>query len=61
MDDIATLIKKALPACSTLQPILAVLQNLAVETADDMKFVQKDDLAEMLKPIQVRKLLAHKQ
>lgn len=59
MDDIATLIKKAIPACSTLQPFLAVLQNLAVETVDDMKFVQKDDLAGVLKPIQARKLLAH--
>ncbi|CAM4730716.1 unnamed protein product [Leuciscus chuanchicus] len=61
MDDIDTLIKKSLPAYSTLQPILAVLQNLAVETVDDMKFVQKDALAGVLKPIQVRKLLAHKQ
>ncbi|KAF4099017.1 uncharacterized protein LOC131529002 [Onychostoma macrolepis] len=62
MDDIATLIKEVLPTCSTpdtLQPILDALQNIGVETVDDMKLVQKDDLAGVLKPIQARKLLAH--
>ncbi|KAA0721602.1 hypothetical protein E1301_Tti023215 [Triplophysa tibetana] len=62
MDDIATLIKEALPTCSTpetLQPILDALQNLGVETVEDMKLVQMDDLAGVLKPIQARNLLAH--
>ncbi|KAA0702250.1 FRAS1-related extracellular matrix protein 2 ECM3 -like protein NV domain-containing protein 1 [Triplophysa tibetana] len=62
MDDIATLIKEALPTCSTPdtpQPILDALQNLGVETVEEMKLVQMDDLAGILKPIQARKLLAH--
>ncbi|RXN21988.1 hypothetical protein ROHU_023872 [Labeo rohita] len=62
MNDIDTLIKEALPMCGTpdkLQPILDALQNLGVKTVEDMKLVQKDDLAGVLKPIQERKLLAH--
>ncbi|XP_041835778.1 uncharacterized protein LOC121636375 [Melanotaenia boesemani] len=62
MDDIATLVKEALPMCSTpatLQPIIDVLQDLGVETVDDMKLVQLNDLAGVLRPIQARKLIAH--
>ncbi|XP_065103923.1 uncharacterized protein [Paramisgurnus dabryanus] len=62
MDDIATLIKEALPMYSTtatMQPILDALCDLGVETADDMKHVQTDDLGGVLKPIQARTLLAH--
>lgn len=62
MDDIATHIEQALPMCSTpatLQPILDALKDLGVETVDDLKLVQIDDLAGVLKPIQARKLLAY--
>ncbi|XP_051261868.1 uncharacterized protein LOC127366708 isoform X2 [Dicentrarchus labrax] len=62
MDDIATLIKEALPmrnTPATLQPILDVLQDLGVDTVEDLKFVQIDDLAGVLKPIQATKLFAH--
>lgn len=56
------LVKDALPMCSTpatLQPFMDVLQDVGVETVDDMKLIQIDDLAGMLRPIQARKLIAH--
>ena len=60
MDD--TLVKEALPMCSTpatLQSIMDVLQDVGVETVDDMKLIQINDLAGVLRPIQTRKLIAH--
>ena len=62
MDDIATLVREALPMCgtpATLQPIMDVLHGIGVETVDDMKLVQINDLAGVLRPIQARKLIAH--
>ena len=62
MDDIATPVREALPMCSTpatLQPIMDVLQDVRVETVDDMKLIQINDLAGVLRPIQARKLIAH--
>ena len=59
MDDIATLVKEALPMCSTpatQQPIMDVLQDVGVEMVDDMKLIQINDLAGVLRPIQARKL-----
>lgn len=52
MDDVATHVIEALLMCSTpatLQPILDALQEVGVETVDDMKLVQIDDLADVLK------------
>lgn len=60
MDD--TLVREALPMCSTpatLQPIMDVLQDVRVETGDNMKLIQINDLAGVLRPIQARKLIAH--
>lgn len=62
MDDIATLVREALLMCSTpatLQPIMDVLQDVGVETVDDMKLIQINDLAGVLRPIQARKLITH--
>lgn len=58
MGGIATLIKEALPMCSTpatLQLILDALQDLGMKTVDD-KLYQIDDLAGVLEPIQARQL-----
>ncbi|XP_047445827.1 uncharacterized protein LOC125010923 [Mugil cephalus] len=62
MDNIATFVREALPMCSTpttLQPIMDVLKDIGVETLDDMRLIQINDLADVLRPIQARKLIAH--
>lgn len=38
--------------------VMQTLQNLGVETSNDLTYVSEEDLKGCLKPIQVRKLLA---
>ncbi|KAK6466265.1 hypothetical protein HHUSO_G36549 [Huso huso] len=53
-------ISSVLPNLTTcvLDSVLDTLKNLGVETLDDFRFVKDDDLLMVLKPIEVRKLLA---
>ncbi|KAK6460826.1 hypothetical protein HHUSO_G36946, partial [Huso huso] len=53
-------ISSVLPNLTTcvLNSVLDTLKNLGVETLDDFRFVKDDDLLMILKPIEVRKLLA---
>ncbi|KAI4826626.1 hypothetical protein KUCAC02_030065, partial [Chaenocephalus aceratus] len=38
--------------------LLGVLENLGVGSTEDFKYVEADDLAKFLKPIEVRKVMA---
>lgn len=42
-----------------IQRVVEVIKNLGVSSAMDLKYVEVDDLAGVLKPIQARKVVAH--
>lgn len=41
-----------------IQRVVEVIKNLGVCSAEDLKYVEADDLAAVLKPIEIRKVMA---
>lgn len=58
-DELKIIILKALPRLSdeTQQQIIAALESSGVESKEDLKYVQQDDIRDILPVIQQRKLL----
>nr|XP_023696093.1 uncharacterized protein LOC111858502 [Paramormyrops kingsleyae] len=58
-DEIKVIIFKALPSLSedTRQQIITTLERSGVESIEDLKYVQQDDISNLLPVIQQRKLL----
>jgi len=42
----------------TIQQAVEVIKNIGVCSAEDLKYVESDDLAGVLKPIEIRKMMA---
>ncbi|XP_029914331.1 uncharacterized protein LOC115364059 [Myripristis murdjan] len=58
-DDLAGFVQSVLPNSSTIELVLEALQTLGVETLDDLKYVQEQDLVNVLRPIEARKMIEH--
>lgn len=58
-NEVKDIILQALPKLSSdvLQQILSKLQSSGLESKNDLQYVQKDDLQDLLPVIQLRKLL----
>lgn len=61
MDEVENLIRQLLPQLSSelVEKTKIKLIEIGVESVDDLKLVQEQDLSVVLKPIQIRKLLHH--
>lgn len=42
-----------------IKRVVEVIKDLGVSSADDLKFLEADDLAGVLRPIETRKVIAH--
>lgn len=62
MDDVDSVfsdfIDSVLPNSSTNDLLLKALQSLGVETVDNLNYVQEADLANIVRPIEARKMIA---
>ena len=60
MDEVENIIKEALPRLSSdsLEMMKDTLSNLGVSDPLDLKLVKEEDLAHVLKPIQIRQFIA---
>lgn len=58
-EEIKVIILKTLPNISeeTCVQLISILQNCGVESKDDLRYVQQEDICEVLPVIQLRKLL----
>lgn len=58
-EEIRGIIHKTLPNLSenTQADIISKLQNSGLESKEDLKYVQKEDIADLLPVIQLRKLM----
>lgn len=58
-EEIKVIILKALPNLSeyTQQQVITALESSGVESIEDLKYVQQDDIRDLLPVIQQRKLL----
>ena len=59
MEEVQNLVVEALPGLGGdgLLGLISKLKDCGVENVEDLKFVHETDLTDVLKPIQVRKLL----
>jgi len=58
--DLSSVVKKVLPQLTEdlTTKLVQKLEGIGVEVEDDLKLVTESDLSDVLKPIQVRKLLS---
>ena len=57
-DALASFIASVLPNPSGYQSLLDSLKTLGVECLEDMKYLKEEDLLDILRPIEARKLIA---
>lgn len=58
VSDLTSSISSVFSQEDVIQRVVEVIKNLGVCSAEDLKYMEADDLAGVLKPIEIRKVMA---